>query len=1039
MRSHVILAVFKRNFWSYFSGVIGYLFIVVFVFLGAFAAFQERFFNNDVATLDQLNEWFPSLLLFIVPAITMSVWSEERKLGTEELLFTLPVSDLEVLIGKYLAVISVYSVALVFSLTHAMVLRVIGDPDAGVLMTTYLGYWLAGCAMLSAGMMASYLTSSATVAFIIGALVAAIPVFVGQIPVPAMLEKILGSDQFFDQMSVSRQLEPLGIGLIPPKSILYFASITIFMLYLNLVLIGQRHWRGGVRGSAMGLQYFVRAVALGLILISVNVLAAGVNRRVDMTAEHVYSMSKTTRDLLSKITDKRPVTIQAFVSREVPREYVPVKTTLLGLLGQYEQVSNRNVSVRVVTVDPASPQADEAKKYGIEGRKVQSDRAGRVQVDEVYLGVVVNSGASEVVVPFFDLGLPVEYELTRSVWTVAAEKRKTIGILETDAKLNGGFDMSSFRSSPEWRIVTELKKQYNVENVSPAAPIDESKYDVVIAVLPSSLGQNESKNFVDYVKKGKPVLIFDDPLPAINPSLAPRQPKPKQGGNPMMQMGMPNEQKAEGGKATSLVNALGIQWKYDQVVFDQTVMTLHPEWSEMLRPEIVSISRQSGMDAAFNHRSEITSGLQEMFLFFTGSIRPRKGSKLEFTPLLLTGRRSGLLEWDDLIKANFMGGMQIEEDPPRVIGGSVNVKHDATTYAGSSGVAVGASSARRDTVIGPAGAHKLAIQDTSGNGSAGTVSLNGGAPVKFTNTDTNLKVIGSAGESVYIDTTAISPKFNGTVDITATGSLTSDGGATSVPIDFTEKQQVTNASTGEVIAVNSTKIRKAGIHYSDDNDFYVVAAEITSPKDAAGDTKINAIYVADSDLISDWFFMVRERKQFRLNLDNVTFVLNAVDHLAGDSSFIDLRKRRAKHRSLTRVEEQTAKYIQRSTMERQEAADDAKSALDDAKKRFAEKVDKIKKDTTMDDQAKIIQLQIAEQEERRRIEVEETIINQRKEHSIEASKVESDRNVRAIEHLFYAGALIVSPIPAVLFGIVMLLGRVSRENKVIDPARRKRQ
>ena len=97
MRSHGVFAVFKRNFWSYFSGVIGYLFIVAFVLLGAFAAFQAKFFSNNVASLDQLNEWFPTLLLFIVPAITMGVWSEERKLGTEELLFTLPVSDLEVI------------------------------------------------------------------------------------------------------------------------------------------------------------------------------------------------------------------------------------------------------------------------------------------------------------------------------------------------------------------------------------------------------------------------------------------------------------------------------------------------------------------------------------------------------------------------------------------------------------------------------------------------------------------------------------------------------------------------------------------------------------------------------------------------------------------------------------------------------------------------------------------------------------------------------------------------------------------------------
>src|SRR5262249_8965812 len=118
LRLHVVAAVFKRNFWSYFSGLLGYLFIVLFVLAGSLLAFQPLFFTNNLANLAELNRYFPMLLLFMVPAITMGVWSEEKKLGTDELLFTLPVSDLEVLIGKYLAVVAVYSVALLFSLTH---------------------------------------------------------------------------------------------------------------------------------------------------------------------------------------------------------------------------------------------------------------------------------------------------------------------------------------------------------------------------------------------------------------------------------------------------------------------------------------------------------------------------------------------------------------------------------------------------------------------------------------------------------------------------------------------------------------------------------------------------------------------------------------------------------------------------------------------------------------------------------------------------------------------------------------------------------
>ena len=115
LRPHVILAVFKRNFLSYFSSVIGYLFVVAFVGLMAYRAFTPEFFADNQATLDQLNGWFSLILLFIIPAIAMTSWSEEKKQGTDELLFTLPVHDIEILLGKYLALLAIYTTALAFS------------------------------------------------------------------------------------------------------------------------------------------------------------------------------------------------------------------------------------------------------------------------------------------------------------------------------------------------------------------------------------------------------------------------------------------------------------------------------------------------------------------------------------------------------------------------------------------------------------------------------------------------------------------------------------------------------------------------------------------------------------------------------------------------------------------------------------------------------------------------------------------------------------------------------------------------------------
>ena len=142
--------------------------------------------------------------------------------------------------------------------------------------------------------------------------------------------------------------------------------------------------------------------------------------------------------------------------------------------------------------------------------------------------------------------------------------------------------------------------------------------------------------------------------------------------------------------------------------------------------------------------------------------------------------------------------------------GALLVQHTLTSFAGSSGVAEGASSAASDTILGPLGANKLVINDTSGTGASGTVSLNGGTPVAFTNTNGDLKVTGPSGEIVYLDTTAISAGFNGTVDLTADGTMSVDGGTSTTPIDFSSSQAVSDFTTGATTNVNSSNIRQAG-------------------------------------------------------------------------------------------------------------------------------------------------------------------------------------------------------------------------------------
>ncbi|WP_278469716.1 Gldg family protein [Gimesia maris] len=878
LRNNVVLAVFKRNVQSYFSGVLGYLFIVVFVVAGAFAAFNQQFFANNQANLDQLSLWYPLLLLFIIPAITMGAWADEKKMGTDELLFTLPASDLEILLGKFFAVLAVYTIALLFSVTHVFVLWKIGNPDMGLMFTTYFGYWLAGASLLAAGMFASALTSSTTVAFVLGTVICAIPIFIGQ---------IAPSSELIQSLSLVEQFQDFSTGVIPLGAVLYFNSLAVMMLYLNRILITRRHWSAQQQNS-MGLQYLIRTVSLAVILISANVIVSYGSSRIDMTGEKVFSVSQTTRDLLSKIDEKNPITIEAFISPEVSREYVPIRKRLIGLLREYNQLGGKRLQVRFVDVEPFSKAEEEARLLNITPQQVQTERGGRAFVDTIFMGAVVKSGTDEVVIPFFNVGTPIEYELTRSIRTVSKDERLTVGILNTDASIFGGLNMGMGGNQPPWLIVSELKKQYKVEQVSPDSPISDTAYDVLIAVLPSSLTEPQLNNLVEYVEKGKPTLICDDPLPVYGGGRgiqnAPRMPKPSPGGGMFGMQQPPSTPKADDGRLTPLLNLLQIRWDNGQVVFDY--FNPHPEFAEVVRPELIFISPKSGTAGAFSQDSNITSGLQEILTFFPGSIRPLSNMTLNFEPLLKTGPNSGLLEWGQ-ITSPFFNSVRITQEPPRVI----------------------------------------------------------------------------------------------------------------------------------------------------DKYGHVLAAHITST-DKSPVKDINVIFVADADLISDELFNIRERQAFGLKIDNVTFLLNCVDQLAGDDSYIKLRKRRSKLRTLTLVERETSVFVKERNAEREKATENAEEKLKEARDRLKAERDKIIKDTTIDGNTKQQMLRMAEENESRRLEVDEANIEREKQRQIEKIKAQTERQIRTIEDRIRWYAILFPPFPAILLGICFLFFRMKNENQNISPDRR---
>ncbi len=301
MNNSVLTAVFKRNFFSYFANPTGYVFICVFVFLSAIAAFwPDDFFNANLANLDQLNKFFPFIMLFFVPTLTMSIWAEETRQGTDELLLTIPATDFDIVLGKYLAAVSIYTVALAISMvSNYLVLSQLGSPDKGLYVCTHLGYWLMGLAMLAIGMVASFLTRNLTVAYVLGALFNAPLVFMGRVDIiPGLTHTAAASIR---QWSLGGQCQEFGRGILSLSGIIYFLSIAAIMLYVCMVLIGRRNWARGDNTSAQSGHFLVRAVALGVISVALVFAIQNHDVRSDATSEQLSSLSPYTINLVKDL------------------------------------------------------------------------------------------------------------------------------------------------------------------------------------------------------------------------------------------------------------------------------------------------------------------------------------------------------------------------------------------------------------------------------------------------------------------------------------------------------------------------------------------------------------------------------------------------------------------------------------------------------------------------------------------------------------------------------------------------------------------
>jgi ABC-2 type transport system permease protein len=243
---HNIKAVMKRELGGYFTSPIAYVFLVIFLILTGFFTFTVgSFFERGEASLVSFFTWHPWLYLFLVPAVGMRLWSEERRLGTMELLLTMPITTWQAIVGKFLASWLFLALALVLTFPVAITVNYLGNPDNGVIFAGYVGSFMLAGAYLAISCMTSALTRNQVISFIISVVICLFLILAGYTPVTDLLSR-WANPLFVDivaAFSVMTHFEGFQRGVLAVRDIVFFLSVIGFALFTTGVII--RNQRAG--------------------------------------------------------------------------------------------------------------------------------------------------------------------------------------------------------------------------------------------------------------------------------------------------------------------------------------------------------------------------------------------------------------------------------------------------------------------------------------------------------------------------------------------------------------------------------------------------------------------------------------------------------------------------------------------------------------------------------------------------------------------------------------------------------------------------
>ncbi|MDI6752028.1 MAG: Gldg family protein [bacterium] len=483
-----IYAIFKKEFSLYFSSPLAYILAFSFLMVSGYL-FIKPFFLLNFAGMRQFFEILPWIYLFFLPAITMRLWSEEKKQGTIELLFTLPLSNYEIVLGKFLASLAFLLLLLFLTFPIPLVIAFLGFPDPGTILGGYAGSILLGASFLSIGLFCSSLSSNQIISFILTVFACFLLLIIGEEFVAIGAPQILVG--LFRFLSMGSHFNSIARGVLDSRDIIYYFSL----IYLFLILNIRRCELTRRRSEA----FLLIIITFGIIL-AINCLSLFWFQRIDLTDAKLYSLSSSTKKILKNLDE--PLNINCYFSKALPPDISGIKRDVRDILDEYKIASPKKL--RYSFCDPDVEGEENMRLLGIPRVSVSVIEKDKLSSQNLFLGIVIYYQNKKEIIPVIKDTGSLEYELTSKVLKLLSEQPTFVGFLTDDEKI-----LANFR-----QIGYLLSKDY------PLSIVSTSTLNNVDTIIATGIGESSAEGLKGFVEGGKGLFLLVDKMKVADNGLA---------------------------------------------------------------------------------------------------------------------------------------------------------------------------------------------------------------------------------------------------------------------------------------------------------------------------------------------------------------------------------------------------------------------------------------------------------------------------------------------------------------------------------------